>query len=189
DEVYGTFTLNEFGCRWGWMRLIDVADPARPFITGEFMIGEDRLAFCGSPGDTPGGEQFRSFSSPHPTVVPQPPPIDGHAGGLQAIDIGDPTNPTQAGEFRPEPIPVVANEDPALSAGPATTVADLAHPDTTAPDFQSKVVFWSYPIISDGLIYLVDVRNGLFVLRYRGAHHDAVDSVRFLEGNSNLGDA
>jgi hypothetical protein len=51
------------------------------------------------------------------------------------------------------------------------------------------VVIWSFPIIRNGLIYVVDIRNGLFVLRYRGPHHNSVDHVAFLEGNSNLGDA
>jgi hypothetical protein len=47
----------------------------------------------------------------------------------------------------------------------------------------------SYPIIKDGLIYVADVRNGLYVLRYTGPHADEVDGLTFLEGNSNLGDA
>jgi hypothetical protein len=64
----------------------------------------------------------------------------------------------------------VALEDPALSRGP------------------NKVVMWSFPIIRNGLIYVVDIRNGLYVLRYRGRHHESVDEIRFLEGNSNRGD-
>src|SRR5260221_1643895 len=35
DEIYGTFTDPTFGCPWGWMRLIDVSDPAHPQIVGE----------------------------------------------------------------------------------------------------------------------------------------------------------
>jgi hypothetical protein len=35
----------------------------------------------------------------------------------------------------------------------------------------------------------VDIRNGLYILRYTGPHADEVAGVRFLEGNSNLGDA
>ncbi len=53
----------------------------------------------------------------------------------------------------------------------------------------NKVVMWSFPIIKDGLIYVVDIRNGLLVLRYTGPRADEVDPIRFLEGNSNLGDA
>src|SRR5439155_11877290 len=69
DEVYGTFTFEAFGCRWGWARLIDVSDQAHPFITGEYLIDQDQLSFCGSAADTPISEQFRSFSSHNPTVL------------------------------------------------------------------------------------------------------------------------
>ena len=48
---------------------------------------------------------------------------------------------------------------------------------------------WSYPIIRDGLIYVVDVRNGLYILRYDGPFEADVAGISFLEGNSNLGDA
>ncbi len=48
---------------------------------------------------------------------------------------------------------------------------------------------WSYPIISNGLIYVVDIRNGLYILQYRGPHAGEVMHTHFLEGNSNLGDA
>jgi len=171
------------------MRLIDTSDPAHPFITGEYLIDQDQLSFCGSAADTAVTEQFRSFSSHNPTVIGNLAFINWHSGGVQAIDISDPTNPTQAGFFRPAPISVVATEDPALSAGPATTVSQLFNPDTTDPDFKSKVVMWSYPIINKGLIYVIDIRNGLFVLRYTGPHADEVREIEFLEGNSNLGNA
>src|SRR5713226_7186513 len=108
DEVYGTFTFEAFGCRWGWARLIDVSDPAHPFITGEYLIDQDQLSFCGSAGDTAISEQFRSFSSHNPTVFQNLAFIDWHSGGVQAIDISDPAHPSQAGFFRPTPIPVVA---------------------------------------------------------------------------------
>jgi len=192
DEVYATFPFEAFGCRWGWMRLIDVSDTAHPVITGEYLIDQEKLSFCGTTLDTPIAEQFRSFSSHNPTVLPNLAFIDWHSGGVQAIDISDPTNPTQAGFFKPTPIPVVANEDPALSQGPATTVKQLLNPDRkelTSPDFQSKVVMWSYPIINNGLIYVIDVRNGLFILKYTGAQAATVSKIRFLVGNSNLGDA
>jgi hypothetical protein len=115
--------------------------------------------------------------------------IDWHSNGVQAIDISNAFNPIHAGFFRPMPIPVVATEDPGLSAGPATTVGELLNPDTTNPDFKTKVVMWSYPIIRNGLLYVIDVRNGLFILRYTGPHSDEVQEITFLEGNSNLGDA
>jgi hypothetical protein len=48
---------------------------------------------------------------------------------------------------------------------------------------------WSYPIIQDGLIYVTDIRNGLYVLEYEGRFEREVERISFLEGNSNQGDA
>jgi hypothetical protein len=67
-------------------------------------------------------------------------------------------------------------EDPRLSSDPDT-------------GRNEKVVMWSYPIIKDGLIYVIDLRNGLYVLRYGGAFGREVRRIGFLEGNSNQGDA
>lgn len=41
----------------------------------------------------------------------------------------------------------------------------------------------------DGLIYVVDLRNGLYVRRYKGRFEREVERIEFLEGNSNQGDA
>ena len=171
DEVYGTYTDPSFGCPWGWERLIDISDATHPFITGEFKITANTPSFCGSPGDDPLTEQFTSYSSHNPTVLPDLAIVDWHSGGVQVSDISNPANPVQAGVFSPDPLSSVATEDPALSRG------------------QNKVVMWSYPIISNGLIYVIDVRNGLFILRYSGPHANEVANIGFLEGNSNLGDA
>jgi hypothetical protein len=171
DEVYGTFTFSAFGCRWGWERLIDISDPAHPFIVGEYQIAENQLSFCGSPADDSLTEQVTSYSSHNPTVLPDLAIVDWHSGGLQISDISNPANPTQAGFFLPTPLDSVATEDPALSRGP------------------NKVVMWSYPIIKNGLIYVIDIRNGLYILKYTGPFSDEVAGVSFLEGNSNLGDA
>jgi hypothetical protein len=65
----------------------------------------------------------------------------------------------------------VATEDPALNRGP------------------NKVTMWSYPIIRNGLIYVIDIRNGLYILRYTGSRRQEVADIHFLEGNSNLSDA
>jgi hypothetical protein len=151
------------------------------------MIDQDQLSFCGSAADTPVTEQFRSFSSHNPTVLRDLAIIDWHSGGVQAIDISDATHPKQAGFFMPQPIPVVGTEDPALSAGPATTVSELLNPNVNDPDFKTKVVMWSYPIIKDGLIYVIDIRNGLYILRYTGPHSDQVENTQFREGNSTVG--
>jgi hypothetical protein len=171
DEVYGTFTVDSFGWPWGWTRTWNVAEPRRPRMLGEYKIFQNTQPFQGSPGDDAATEQFTSYSSHNPTLTRNLALDAWHSGGLQAIDISDPGLPVQAGWFSPTPEPSVAIEDPALSRGP------------------NKVVMWSYPIVRDGLVYVVDVRNGLYVLRYSGPIGSEVQGITFLEGNSNLGDA
>lgn len=171
DEVYGTFTVPSFGWPWGWVRMWDIATPEQPQLIAEYKIFQDSPAFQGSPGDDPATEQFTSYSSHDPTIVRNLIIEAWHSGGLQAIDVSNPHEPKQAGWFSPSPLSSVALEDPALSRG------------------QNKVVVWSFPIIKDGLIYVVDVRNGLYILQYAGKHSHEISRIGFLEGNSNLGDA
>lgn len=171
DEVYGTFTAPSFGWPWGWARLINVAHPNRPHLVGEYKIFRNTQAFQGSPGDDSATEQFTSYSSRNPTVLRRLALIAWHSGGLQAVDISDPGEPTQGGWFSPTPLASVATEDPALNGGP------------------NKVTMWSYPIVKDRLVYVVDIRNGLYILRYTGPDAKEVAGINFLEGNSNLGDA
>jgi hypothetical protein len=175
DEVYGTFTVPSFGWPWGWVRLWNVAQPKHPHMIGEYKIFENTPAFQNDPDHDAVTEQFRSYSSHNPTPTRNLIFDDWHSGGLQAIDVSDPGDPSQAGWFSPTPLASVANEDPALSQG------DDAR--------GNKVVMWSFPIIRDGLIYAVDIRNGLYILHYSGPLASEVDAIKFLEGNSNLGDA
>lgn len=171
DEVYGTFTDPKQGCPWGWMRLIDISDQTHPAILSEFKEGEDDQVFCTTPYDDTLTEQFTSYSTHNPTVLPHLALITWHSVGLLVVDISDAAHPQRGGWFSPTPLENVATEDPALTRGP------------------TKIAMWSYPIIKDGLIYAVDVRNGLYIMRYSGPHADEVNGIKFLEGNSNLGDA
>ena len=167
DEVYGTATGSGHGCPWGWVRMIDIEDPTKPKVKAEYKLPQNEATFC--PTDQP--RPLSSFSAHNPTLTPNVAFITWHAGGLQAISLEDPSKPTQLAEFKPTPLPLVVTEDPRLSAG------------------QDKVVMWSFPIIKDGLIYVADMRNGLYVLRYKGPFADEVGEVGFLEGNSNRGHA
>jgi hypothetical protein len=169
DEVYGTFTVDSFGWPWGWARLWNVARPQRPRLMAEYRIFQNTEAF--RPSVDPATEQFTSYSSHNPTLTRNLVLDSWHSGGLQAVDVEDPSAPAQTGWFSPTPEATVALEDPALSRGP------------------NKVVMWSFPIVKDGLIYVVDIRNGLYVLSYAGPRAGEVSGLTFLEGNSNLGDA
>ena len=172
DEVYGEAlaALGGHGCPWGWARMINIADPTAPKVVAEYKLPQNHESFCAT--DVP--RPFSSYSAHNPTATPNLVITSWHSGGLQAINVSDPAAPTQAAEFVPgldQRPAVVLQEDPVLSSG------------------QDKVVMWSYPIIKDGLIYVVDIRNGLYILKYQGPFQDEVSSTAFLEGNSNQGDA
>ncbi|HEX6325273.1 MAG TPA: hypothetical protein VFZ72_01780 [Jiangellaceae bacterium] len=166
DEIYGTFTSPDFGCPWGWGRAIQVANPKRPHVIGEYKIAEN---MC--PPPTQADQERASYASHNPTLTRNLALVSWHSGGLQVIDIEDPGKMEQAGWFSPTPLESVANEDPALSMG------------------TNKVVMWSFPVVQDGLVYVVDIRNGLYILKYTGARAHEISGLSFLEGNSNLGDA
>jgi hypothetical protein len=163
EEVYGR-------CPWGWVSLINITNESSPTIVSEYKLDPyNMLEQCGS--FTADYYRLTSFAAHNPTLTKNLAFITWHSGGLQAISIESPLQPRQVAQFLPAPLPSVQTEDPVLSSG------------------LDKVVMWSYPIIKDGLIYVVDVRNGLYILRYRGPFEGEVAEIRFLEGNSNLGDA
>jgi hypothetical protein len=171
DEVYGKLggVLAEHGCPWGWSRLLDVADETRPRVVSEYRIAPHNFeSYCDQV--PPDQENFSSQASHNPTLTPNLALVTWHSRGFQAFSLEDPANPQATASFVPEPLPAVQTEDPALSQG------------------RDKVVMWSYPIVKDGLIYVLDLRNGLYILRYRGRCADEVSGASFLEGNSNLGD-
>jgi hypothetical protein len=172
DELYGDLLdnpENDHGCPWGWGHSIDVSDPANPRLIGEYRIDANTPGFCSTPA---GQDDTRaSYTAHNPTVWDDLAIISWHGGGLQAIDVSNPASPTQAGFFTPTPLASVATEDPALT--------------TTG----NRVAVWSFPIAKAGLVYVVDIRNGLYVLRYTGTAAADVRRTIFREGNSNLAEA
>jgi hypothetical protein len=40
--------------------------------------------------------------------------------------------------------------------------------------------------VRDGLVYVADINQGLYVFRYHGPHEEELSRVAFAEGNSNL---
>ena len=148
------------GCPWGHVRLVDIADPAAASVIGEYKLAEnDPSCAADAPRVT--------YTAHNATTTANVALVTWYAGGLQAIDISDPRAPFQLAEFRPAPLASVAVEDPGLGGSP--------------------IEMWSYPIIKEGLVYVVDSRNGLYVLRYNGRWGEEIKARRFLEGNSNLG--
>jgi hypothetical protein len=171
DEVYGNIpVLLGGGCPWGWVRIIDLRNHKDPEVISEFKLPANTEEFCDGEND-PIRDTTSSHSAHNPTLTKNLALITWHGGGLQVIDISKPGQPRQAAEFVPEPLIAVTQEDPALSSG------------------TDKVVMWSFPVVKDGLIYVVDVRNGLYILSYKGPFDKEISKARFLEGNSNFGDA
>jgi hypothetical protein len=163
EEVYGR-------CPWGWTSLIDISEETKPTVVSEYRIDPYNLVEqCGA--FAADHYRFTSFAAHNPTLTKNLAFISWHSRGLQVVSIENPLQPRKVAEFLPAPLPSVQTEDPALSSG------------------LDKVVMWSYPIIKDGLIYVVDVRNGLYILKYHGPFEAEVTGIGFLEGNSNLGEA
>jgi hypothetical protein len=154
QEIYGPGT-----CPYGELHVVDVHDPAAPAPVGAFGIEENDPARCGSTQALDG-----AFTTHDPLVVGNLAFVSWYAGGLRAVDLADPTHPREVGAFLPEPLPAVAADDWTLGSYP--------------------VRMWSYPIIRDGLIYVVDIRNGLFVLKYTGRGASEIAAVKWAEGNA-----
>jgi len=161
DEVYPAPAFP--GCPWGWARIVDYSNPQEPFIAGEYKVEENDPAGCTSPE---GGPDFVTATAHNTTATENIALISWHSAGLEIVDVSDAVNPTRLLRFRPTSVGTVATEDPALGGDP--------------------VLMWSYPIIKDGLIYVVDVRNGLYILRYDGPYASEINDAAFIEGNSNL---
>jgi hypothetical protein len=149
------------GCPWGHMRVVS-ADPANPSILGEYKVPENASSYCSSGMPT----DRIAFTAHNATATASLAFVTWYSAGLQVIDLADPAAPANLVDFRPPPLASVTTEDPALGGNPTS--------------------MWSYPVIKDGLIYVTDSRNGLYVLRYHGRHDTEVATETFLEGNSNL---
>lgn len=168
-------TLSNFGCPWGWGRMVDISDPANPklfekvdvdegtvVIEGQLQIAQNDPDLCPSELLV----RDRTYTTHNPTVTENLVLTSYYAGGMQVFDIENARHPVQVGAFFPEPLANVTRED---------------RPNSGAP-----VAMWGFPIIKDGLIYVTDLRNGLYILRYTGPKAVEVSSRTFLDGASNL---
>jgi hypothetical protein len=148
------------GCPWGHLRIVDAEDPAAPKLLAEVKLAENDPATCATAAER------TAFTAHNATVTSEVALVTWYAGGIVAVDVRNPKKPKLVAQLRPEPLPSVGVEDPGLGG--------------------NSVEMWSYPIIKDGLVYVVDVRNGLYALKYTGVGEQTVATETFLEGNSNL---
>lgn len=182
DEIYVTTD----GCPFGWMRIADAGTAtAPPRQVGEFRLAENDGAKCAAglvaSRNAIGKPLDGTFSMHNQTVTRRFVLASWYGGGLRAVDISDPERPREAGFFVPKPAERI-----------------LSVPDTSAPihgatepaDDDWWVATWSYPIVRNGLIYVTDIRSGLYILRPVPGSPLARElaKIKFAEGNSNLGD-
>jgi hypothetical protein len=179
DEVYTTTD----GCPFGYLRVVDIGDETTaPRQIGEFRLPENRPENCdASTGrakvlNSEGQQVDGTFSIHNQTVTPDYVVTSWYGGGMRVIDVSDPTKPFEVGAFVPKPLNAVQRK---------TTPVNTYGTGANAWWVQT----WSYPIIRDGLIYVTDTRNGLYILRPSpGAPFAAeIAGIEFLEGNSNVG--
>jgi hypothetical protein len=160
------------GCPFGWLRMADLSDPRLPRLTGgEFRLQENDCARAQKLNGT--------FTSHNQTVFPNVALAPWYSGGLRAVDISNPERPVETGAFVPKPsfVPEYARgyRDHRLYFNDVREYKGVL-PRTGA--------MWSYPVVKNGLIYVVDIDLGLFVLRYTGKHAKEVAQAAFVEGNS-----
>jgi hypothetical protein len=146
------------GCPYGTAHVVDVSSQSKPAALAEIGIPENSPAQCATvPAST--------WTSHNPTMTANLALVSWYSGGLQVIGLDDPAHPQRLAELRPSGV----------------------HP--TLRDLQlgtSDAMTWSYPVINQGLVYVVDINQGLLVLRYAGPRQDEIGGLGFAEGNSNL---
>jgi len=145
-------------CPYGPARLVDVSDPAHLRAVATLAAPENDVAACRA-------AVSGTYTSHNPTVVGDLAFVSWYSSGLQVFDVSHPTQPARLAEFRAQGITPGAL-DPQVGVTPTMT--------------------WSYPIVREGLIYVADVNQGLYALRYSGPHQEEVAQMAFAEGNSNL---
>lgn len=157
DERNGTET-----CPWSWGRVVDVTDELAPRVLSQWMLPENAPSACavGGPGDA---AYLREFSAHQILPLANLFFQSWYSGGLRAWDVSDPGQPVEVGVFAPRP------EYP-----------NVVEAFRNSPD----VWTWSYPVLSDGLIYVVDENSGLFIVRYTGPRRGEVPARGLLEGNA-----
>ena len=182
DEVYGTITAAGHGCPWGWTRFVNIADRRGRRCASEFRLPENQPLRSARRSTRP----RTSYSAHNPTLTQNIAFSTWHSGGFQAMDVTRPDE-RHAARGVQAPTPELAD---CVSSEPRTRACRRDDPNADRAAQDVKVVMWSYPVIQDGLIYVVDLRNGLYILKYNGPHEHEVNRDRsFLEGNSNQGDA
>jgi hypothetical protein len=146
------------GCPFGPAHLVDISDTAHPTAVATLSVPENTPATCAA-------VERGTWTSHNATVSAHLALISWYSAGLQVFQLDQPPGRARVAEYRPGGV------------APAQRDLELGTTDTMT---------WSYPVIQDGLIFVVDINQGLVVVRYSGPHAEELAGTRFLEGNSNI---
>jgi hypothetical protein len=166
------------GCPFGILRTGSLSSDGGATLDGQFSLPENDPKNCGQKNGT--------FSSHNPTLFHDVALLTWYSGGLRAVDVSDPKHLHEDGAFVPTPTFTPSLRDARLffppKTSPGTLPTDTTKPGSTAPRWTGSM--WSYPVVQNGLIYVVDIDLGLYVLRYTGPHAAEVAHAPYVEGNS-----
>jgi hypothetical protein len=152
DPQFILLASEVFDCPFAGLAIADIANPAHPEIVSRFTLPENRCDNLPRPDGV--------FSVHNPLVVDHLVLASWYAAGVQALDLRDPYAPQRVGQFVP------------TGEGVAARGLLGSYP----------VQMFSYPILRDGLLYVTDSRNGLYVLRYTGPGAEVL-AIPWAEGN------
>ena len=153
DPRYLLLAGEVFECPFEGLAIVDIADVARPTIVSQLRLPEARCNNLPAPGAV--------FTPHNPLVVGDLALVSWYAAGVQVVDLSNPLVPRRVGQFVPS----------GEGAGPRSLLGAY------------RVQMFSYPILRDGLIYVVDSQSGLYVLRYTGPGAEALAAIPWAEGN------
>lgn len=149
-------TSEIWGCPFAQVTIVSIANPAYPNIVARMGLPENRC------DNLPAADAI--FTPHNPLVVGDLVFLSWYGGGLQVLDVSNPQVPVRVAQFVP------AGE----GAAPVSYIGGY------------RVQTWSYPILRDGLLYVVDIQSGLYVLRYTGPGAEEAAGVAHAEGNATV---
>jgi hypothetical protein len=166
---YGVMVQEEYAaagrsCPFGWLRMADMTDPTAIKLAGQYKLPENDCTKAQAANGT--------FTSHNQTNFPSVTLLTWYSGGLRAVDTTDPNKPTEAGVFVPK------------ATKPAPALRDDRLFFAGSRNERRTGAMWSYPVVQNGLVYVVDIDLGLYVLRYTGPHASEITKAAFVEGNS-----
>ena len=166
------------GCPFGILRTGALTSDGGASLDGQFSLPENDPKNCGQKNGT--------FSSHNPTLFHDLALLTWYSGGLRAVDLSDPKHLHEDGAYVPAPTFTPQLRDarlffPAKATNPGLPT-DTTRPGSTAPLWTGAM--WSYPVVQNGLVYVVDIDLGLYILRYTGPHASEVAHAAYVEGNS-----